>query len=150
MQKIRLYNQHPALQWTLIVFGIFAVIIGSIELWPALATGAFRMKFLGENWHIGIVLLQGIVFIVQGLIARRNSKYFFAYGNGAFEFCLPGFKGTERIKFAEIDDLHIGLFEIVVNLKGGTKEVIDLHGDISYHNIRAIKSCFEKFVAQRA
>ncbi len=141
MTRINVYKVPAVFSKFFIVFGIIFSIIGIILLIRAWMDG-FDTQFPSGDWNSVIFIIQGILFIMMGAGYLAVRKYYIEWDDREIRFLLPDTKKPESILLDDITSVTIKLFEIVLQLKDGSRS-LDLNS-LQFEDLKKIKSKFEE------
>ncbi|HDS08546.1 MAG TPA: hypothetical protein ENO05_13085 [Bacteroides sp.] len=141
MTRINVYKVPTVFSKFFVVFGILFSIIGIILLIKASMDG-FDTQFPSGDWNSVIFIIQGILFIIMGAGYLAVRKYYIEWDDREIRFMLPDTKKPESILLEDITSVTIKLFEVVLQLKDGSR-TLDLNS-LQFEDLKKIKSKFEE------
>lgn len=141
MERVKIYRISPFLSWTLIVLACLNAAFGIALLLKKTEQGQMPDVSM-EIIHPAFMILQGIVFLIWGMINLRKRKFYIEWDETYLTLLLPDTKRIEKIKFIDIQNVIIRLFEIELRLIDKVR-IIDLN-NLKYEDLKKVKEKFEK------
>jgi hypothetical protein len=141
MERIRLYRISLFLSWTFIVLACLNAAVGIALLIKRTEQGHMTKDSI-EILNPVFMILQGIVFLIWGIINLRKRKFYIEWDETELSLFLPDTKRIEKIKFSDIQSVNIRLFEIELKLPDKCR-IIDLN-NLEYEDLKKVKKKFEK------
>jgi len=141
MERIRVIRISSFLTWTLLIIAVTNAVLGGIFLIKNISVETDNEGSKGIVNAI-FMIIQGVIFIVWGLINLKNRKYYIEWDDTEIRLLLPDTKKPETIKFSDIQSVIVRLFEIELKLPG-KERVIDLN-TLKFEDLKKVKERFEK------
>jgi hypothetical protein len=140
MERINVIRVSPFLSWFLTIMGALNTLYWSIILVTNINEG-LNLKDPSVGLNAIIFIVQGIVFVVWGVINLYNKRFYISWDENELHLYLPDNKRDEAIKFSDIESVSIKLFEIELKLTDSVR-LIDLNS-VRFEDLKKIKSKFE-------
>jgi hypothetical protein len=141
MTRIKIFKTYTVLLRGFIFFGSIYSLFGIYMLFKALRNG-FSASFPSGDWNDLIFILEGLLFILMGVINLANKKYYLEWDDTELHLFLPDTKKPETIIFEEIESVNIKLFEIQLIFNDRTR-IIDLNS-LPAEDLKIVKNMFEQ------
>jgi hypothetical protein len=139
MKRIKIFKTNKTLAWVLVVVGIFLALTAvTIFLKSQFSVNG---QELGP-WDYVPLFIQGILLIVLASFNLGTGKYYIEWDDSYLNYFLPRTSGTEKLEISRITGIHIGLFEIRIEM-GSELRTLDLE-NVQFEEIKAIKSKFQE------
>jgi hypothetical protein len=135
MERVKVYKVNRGFSKFLIAFGTTLLIIGIF----------LAVKFIAGDskidWVLFLFILQGVLFIFLGYSRLKSERYFIEWDETQLRYLLPDSRSVEAIRFSEIRNVRIDLFEIHLILEAS--EMTIKLDNLQFKQIQTLKQMFE-------
>jgi hypothetical protein len=146
LETINIYKVYKGYSKFKLYSGLVYLVFGAVILIKYLF---FKNKPVDSFWELVIpviVVLQGLLFSLQGYYDLKHEKIFIRWDEHEIVYKLWKDKATETIRIADIRKVTYKLMEIRVQLPE-TEKILYLEG-IQYKDLQRLKEKFEVIISQ--